>query len=343
LATTDELQLGQNATVEATAAISNLFRIISFSGGGIRGIYQVVYLQNLQKLLPGGITPHFELVAGTSTGSIIAAALACGIDLERVRKLYWDKGREIFSKRWFSKVRKGPHYRPEPLRRALESVFEDRTMKDCHHRLLIPATTLDTFECRVYKSYPENQQGLDLDARVVDAVMASCAAPTYFPAFKPQDDDRTYMDGGVWANAPLLVAAISAHKVLNIGFDRMRLLSVGNGRSPVGATAAELKNMRLLSEFAAKTVLGMMFEAQSSGAKVMAEMLLGDLNVVSIDSYTLKTIELDDVDAALSGLPGLAEQIAKLEFPKVARLIGLPPLWSAGTFAAEADGAEFQV
>jgi len=107
-----------------------LFRILCFSGGGVRGIYQAVYVRNLARLLPDKIGT-FDLIAGTSTGAIIAAAVACGIDLGRVEQLFREEADVIFAKRRASALRRGPHYRSEPLRNALSLIFQDRALKDC--------------------------------------------------------------------------------------------------------------------------------------------------------------------------------------------------------------------
>jgi predicted acylesterase/phospholipase RssA len=318
----------------------NLFRIISFSGGGARGIYQAVYLRELQKQFKGKLIDHFDLITGTSTGSIIAAAFACGIDQGQVVELFREKGPSIFQKRWFSWIRRGSHYKAEPLRKAIESVFENKTLGDCGPRILIPATTLDNFGCRLYRNFPkEPSENLDLNMRIVDALMSSCAAPTYFPPIKPPDSERTYVDGGVWANAPLLVALIFAHRVLGISFDQMRVLSIGNGRSPQGATAARLGKLCPIAPSMLKTVFGMMFETQSAGAEMMAKLLIDPKSVLSVDDVTAENIGLDDVGTANQLLPPLAQQRARQELGAVYNLLGLPVALLSGSWAAAAPAS----
>jgi len=120
-----------------------LYRILSLSGGGVRGIFQAVCLRELASIHRQSLAPCFDVVAGTSTGSIIAMAVAFDLDLELVVDLFKSKGPAIFSARAFSGVRKGPKYKPELLRSALESVFGASTLADSHRLVVIPATTLN--------------------------------------------------------------------------------------------------------------------------------------------------------------------------------------------------------
>lgn len=64
------------------------FRILSLSGGGIRGIFQGVFLSKISKELPLPLWRNFDLICGTSTGAIVGIAVAMGIDIERVVDLY---------------------------------------------------------------------------------------------------------------------------------------------------------------------------------------------------------------------------------------------------------------
>ena len=72
------------------------YRILSLDGGGIRGIITAVWLDRLEQALGGPLRQHFDLIAGTSTGGILACALARGTEAAKIVDLYRDRGREVF-------------------------------------------------------------------------------------------------------------------------------------------------------------------------------------------------------------------------------------------------------
>ena len=74
------------------------FRILSIDGGGIRGVYPATFLAGLEQRYLGGesVARYFDLIAGTSTGGILAVGLGAGITAVELRDLYVDRGCEIF-------------------------------------------------------------------------------------------------------------------------------------------------------------------------------------------------------------------------------------------------------
>jgi len=187
---------------------------------------------------------------------------------------------------------------------------------------LVPATALDNFGCRVFKNFPDAAPGLtDSYARIVDVLMASSAAPSYFPPITPKASDRTYVDGGVWANSPSLAAVIEAHGVFRVPFDRMCVLSVGNGKSPQGATAAKLMKLRPIDPSMIKTILEMMFETQADGGEVLTQLLVGPNRFLSINDVLKEEIQLDSAKLAVQILPGLAEARSKHDLASVCRVL----------------------
>lgn len=75
-----------------------LFRILSIDGGGIRGVFPAAYLAEIEKRFLGGasIANHFDMIAGTSTGGIIALALAHGMTAQQALSIYVERGERIF-------------------------------------------------------------------------------------------------------------------------------------------------------------------------------------------------------------------------------------------------------
>ena len=101
-------------------------RILALDGGGIRGILTVQLLKRIEKLVrertgndKAVLADYFDLIGGTSTGAIIAAALALGWPVERIEKLYLKLGNSIFKSRFFRKGLLTPKFSAKPVKKAL--------------------------------------------------------------------------------------------------------------------------------------------------------------------------------------------------------------------------------
>lgn len=132
--------------IESSDCIEKPFRVLALDGGGMRGLYSATLLQVLAKRFDKrfhdnepDIGASFDLICGTSTGAILACGLAAGISLDRVRKLYIEKGPVIFPSpmpagkkvyRWVFKHRNRPAARAEVLREALNGCFNDMTLQE---------------------------------------------------------------------------------------------------------------------------------------------------------------------------------------------------------------------
>ena len=176
--------------------------------------------------------------------------------------------------------------------------------------MVITATPIDDFGHKVFTTL-DGRNGPDCTALLAaEIVMASASAPTYFPPAKPANSERAYVDGGLWANSPATVGILAAHRIKNIPFRSMRLLSVGNGKLPSGATLERFSSLRLLSLTTVDAIFELMFSAQESFADDNANLLLGHSNVIAANAALDKEIALDDVQVALTRLPPLAEKEA---------------------------------
>lgn len=82
---------------------THMFRVLAIDGGGVRGIYPAHILDLLSAQVPGrALAGVFDLVIGTSTGAMVAAAVACGLPLQRVVALYEEKAPVIFGAKRFT-------------------------------------------------------------------------------------------------------------------------------------------------------------------------------------------------------------------------------------------------
>jgi patatin-like phospholipase/acyl hydrolase len=214
--------------------------IVALDGGGIRGVYTAVLLQRLAKQVPGFLE-RADLISGTSTGGILALALAKGMTPDELVAIYQDNGAKIFSRSLLREVADlgeliGAKYNNANLQEVLQEKFGDLTLNDLLPRhVLIPSFDLDSpvkpDKPRMWKpKFFHNFEGSQSDGKekVVDVAMRTSAAPTYFPVY------QGFVDGGVVANNPAMAGLAQAldDGTANQDLADIRLLSVGTGLSP---------------------------------------------------------------------------------------------------------------
>ena len=317
-----------------------MIRILSLNGGGIRGLFQAKYLAELSKSLAAPLRSHFDLIAGTSTGAIIALGIALDVEPDKLVELFEKHGASIFPSKtrkkagklraWF---KKGPRYLQGPLRKVLEDTFGENRLCDCQPPVVIPATTLDRFECRVFTTLERCGHPRSRDAELLasDVALASAAAPLFFQAERTRtglqgttEDPRFYVDGGVWANAPSLLAVKYANQCLMSSFEEMRLLSVGNGEVPAGIMGVDFNTTRRAKML--EPILDMMFATQMELSDRLAGHLLGDeemtgKRMLRVNVSLAAGVGLDDVKESVSKLPPLAVREARNHVDQVRRLL----------------------
>jgi uncharacterized protein len=192
-----------------------MFRILSLSGGGIKGAFSASVLASIEDEIKEPLGEYFDLIVGTSTGGILALGLGFRIPAKKIMDFYRDMGPSIFPatgrlgvKGIFRQVF-GPKYSHEALRAALVQVLADRKFGESKNRLVIP--TYDAVRGRIFlfKTAHDPRFQYDVDALAVDVALATSAAPTYFAASPfPAHVGSSFVDGGVWANNPVLVGIL---------------------------------------------------------------------------------------------------------------------------------------
>lgn len=216
---------------------------IAVDGGGLRGIITARALMALELELGHPLHESAALLVGSSTGSIIAAAIASGFSAAEINELYTQLANEIFKKSWRTLPVLGflarYRYSQAPLKTALQARFLEKKVGDFWneaHPVDLLITTFDLVEnrTRYLKSWKSEYTNWPL----VDAVLASSAAPTYFPVVEGR-----YTDGGVGSfNNPCYLAAYEAKYCLEWLPEETTLISLGTGRTPLEVkTNAPLK------------------------------------------------------------------------------------------------------
>lgn len=204
---------------------------IAIDGGGIRGVIVARALAILEDQLGQPLRDIVGLVAGTSTGSVIAAGICAGLSASKMYDLYIKLGKSIFKKTWRSKLWPLTRYRYEttPLKNAFHQEVGDLKLGEfwnANPRIDAVFTTFDLLEnrTRFIKPWKAEYQAWP----VIKAVLASCAVPTYFPVL-----DGRFVDGGVGAYAnPCYLAAYELSFCLGWDASETTLISLGTGRSP---------------------------------------------------------------------------------------------------------------
>lgn len=236
------------------------FWILALSGGGYRGLYTATILAEMEKRAGVPLATKFDLITGTSVGAALAAGIACEVPTDRLVSMFRNHGREIFSGKrpFFSAWRHWPglrifnfgvfsaRYSETHLKRLLSAsdLLGDTRFGQLKHRLVIPTINLSKGAPQFFKTPHNEKFYLDREVRVVDAVMASAAAPTFFPIYK--FNDQRYADGGLVANAPGLTAYHEATRWLNIPPERIHIVTIGTMNSSITVNTASSLNQGLV-------------------------------------------------------------------------------------------------
>jgi len=218
------------------------YRILSIDGGGIRGIVPTVLMERLEATPGlGGFLDSVDLIAGTSTGGILALALAKGLGLDTIHTVYVDDGPKIFDDSWLDDLLdlgklRGADYKTAPMRRVFKRVLgRDTTLGQLQKRVLITAFDLDneaaskkarTWKPKLFHNFPGG--GNDRHELAYEVGLYTAAAPTFFPSV------NGYIDGGVYANNPAMCALSQTQDTRyrpTPAMDEVVLLSLGTGTS----------------------------------------------------------------------------------------------------------------
>jgi uncharacterized protein len=306
--------------------LSGFFNILSLAGGGARGLFQACFLENLQnddrlKNL------RFDLIIGTSTGSITAAALATGRSAREIRGIFEKNLDTIFPVNgWRLALKgisdKGPLFDINILKNVLYKEFKNKRLSDAQTSLLISGTTLDRFEPKTFSSLSP-PQGASL--RIVDAVAASCSAPIFFAPHKIDEQDRSYVDGGLWANNPAMAGVEYAMHELGVPAQLIRVLSLGTGEVAPGATLDEINDGRQVGITAVLRVLEMYNTSQSMRAIDGLMATLGHERVLHINPVLKSNIALHDAREAKAILPAAAQSEFESSRDKIIRVFESKP------------------
>ena len=273
-----------------------MYKILTLDGGGSKGMYTIGVLYELEKKLGSKLCDHFDLVYGTSTGSIIASLIALGESIENIKKLYFELIPDIMGK-WFSSTRS------ECLSKHVTEIFKEKkfdsfkidtgivAMSECQEKPLI-------FKSDVKLAH--GQKGSfepGFGCKISEAILASCAA---FPLFEKvklnisNQGEIILIDGGFIANNPTLYALIDANKAVAEQQENIKVLSIGVGRyqeKPINLKTQFFNN------FETGRLVSTILNTSSVTNEQLSKLLFKSTNIVRIsETFTEKKYETNMIE-----------------------------------------------
>lgn len=279
--------------------------ILSIDGGGIRGLIPALVLAKIEKETGKGISQLFDLIAGTSTGGILALGLCIDdgngqpkYSASDLAELYVTKGKQIFSRSFWDGVSSvaglaDEKYSEEGLEKALDEYFGNEPLGAALTDCMITSYDIQLREPHFFKSWRKEWKAVEMR----HAARATSAAPTYFePALVAVDGGmRALIDGGVFVNNPV-VSAYAEFKRRFPEEEKLYIVSIGTGQlvRPIGySDAKDWGKARWLSP-----LLSCMFDGATDAANYQMSHILGDSFV---RLQTSLSIASDDMDNATKG------------------------------------------
>lgn len=300
------------------------FRILSIDGGGIRGILPATFLALLEEryLANRSVADYFDLIVGTSTGGILALGLAAGLNARDLAKLYTERGGEIFPKyAWWQRCYlrlKGLFWNQSDhraLEQLIESILGDKKLFEAQKRLCIPSIDANYGEVFVFKTPHHPDFKKDWREPMAKVARATSAAQSYF---KPSSDETyTYLDGGIWANNPVMVGLVDALSCFDVPREHIRVLSLG-------CVESEYKINWWHKTFGGqllwvKNVIEGSMHLQSMSATGQAGLLIGRDRLLRVDCPPITpTLQLDDWGGSKDLLPTKADELVSKYGERVA-------------------------
>ena len=329
--------------------------ILSIDGGGIRGLIPAVILVELERRLAASgrskpIAHYFDLIAGTSTGGIIAAGLTCPKGKTRTTPactasdlvdLYEKEGGEIFNRGFFIDLRRtltnpgsafDERYDAAPLEAKLKARLGDRRLSEAIAKVVITAYDITKREAR-FLTNGLQRDGEDSDDYLFrEVARATSAAPTYFEPALVQNISKkrseALIDGGVFANDPTLAAVFETRK---LGFDEneLHILSLGTGENTRGFAYADARNWGALGWIdpaRGAPIVSILMQGQSSTTSYQMKRLFGPRYLRLDCKLDDASDDLDDASPAnLAGLRREAEKIISESSAELDAFIALLP------------------
>lgn len=290
--------------------------ILSLTGGGVRGLFSISVLSEIEERKKCKISDKFTCFAGTSIGGILAIGLACGLRPKDMTKTFRKAAPKIFKRTFWSYLDRNnlfcTPYHQKPLREAITEILKensDKTLAELEVPLIIPAVDHKRAQAHIFVSKPLAKEGVDdLDFKLIDVALATSAAPTYFPPH--HTEKHIFLDGGLVANSPDIIALQFCLERLGLNLSELSLLSIGTASKRIEGDET-IKAPGGIGWMRNHELFNVTIDSQSGLARDQVKAFLGS-RYHRIDHSPKHKISLDNADeTTLGNLEILANQAAE--------------------------------
>lgn len=260
----------------------------------------------------GSVADHVEMIAGTSTGGIIGIGLGLGKPAALIERLYVEDGKRVFPVFWsrhprlrFIRQFVTSLYNSRALEALLYEAFRDATLGESRARFIIPAFLGPNSQVAVLKTDHHPDFRNDHRMTAWEAARATSAAPAYLPGHSGEgNEDYVFLDGGIWANNPIMLAVVDALSSYEISRDQIQVLSIGTGNSPYQISRFAHRG----GFFQWREIIKGAIFLTTDNAQAQATLLLGPQSILRLEpTGAAAAIDLADWGEAVRQLPGLAQ------------------------------------
>lgn len=262
--------------------------VLSIDGGGIRGIIPAAFLVEFEKRTGKPVCALFDLIAGTSTGGILAATLTLPdsdgkpkYSAEQVRSAYFEHGGDVFHRSFARSVTTlggliRPIYSPRMLELMLEQYLGSARLHTTLTEILVTAYDMTSNTPWFFKtSFAKHHRAPADDPLLTQVVRATTAAPTYFPPLTMEG--HCMIDGGVFASNPALCAFAEARNMYPAE-EEFLVVSLGTGLQAQSRPCSEVSNWGIVDW--AVPITGIMLNSSSETVNYQMRALNGVKNYV---------------------------------------------------------------
>jgi patatin-like phospholipase/acyl hydrolase len=270
-------------------------RVLAIDGGGIRGLIPALVLAEVERRAERQVFELFDLIAGTSTGGILACALCAPEPLpaEEVAAIYEQEGPEIFDRSVWQRIRSAEglldeKYDATALDRALERFLGDKRLAEARPELIVPTYDMSAPGPYFFKTRKARDRRIE-DFPLTVVARATAAAPTYFEPLPV--GERALVDGGVFAVNPAMTALAEVLRFHPSA--EVVLLSLGTGERTRRRRFADVDDWGLVEW--ARPILDVVFDGSSDAVDYQLRHVLGDARYWRLQvELTRASDDLDD-------------------------------------------------
>lgn len=288
---------------EKVVTLQQNFRVLTLDGGGSKGFYTLGVLHELEAMLGGRLHERFDLIYGTSTGSIIGTLLALGYSVDEIHKLYVKHVPAVMGP-WLAGAK------TKALNKLAEEVFGKHSFAEMKTRVGIVATRWMTELPMIFKGDVAQAFGRKgsfapgFGVPLAQAIQASCSAYPFFKRVKvktAQGEEIELFDGGYCANNPTLYAIADAFKAMGNDRKALRVLNIGVGDFPTKTPnpAIWVRNKAILTIELSQKIL----EVNTKSMEQLRSLLFDDVQTVRVsDMFNVPELATDFLEHDLKKL-----------------------------------------